>query len=64
MTTRLHRSEVARQANRLRRAHGIHITRHQIEARLGYPLREAGIEDLRSIIAALEAVYDAVTEED
>lgn len=62
MSTRLHRSEVDRQATRLRHAHGIPITRRHIEARLGYPLAEAGIEDLRGIIAALDAVHTAATQ--
>lgn len=59
MSTRLHRSEVDRQIGRLRRACNIHITKEHIEAGLGYPLVEAGIEDLCGVIATLEAVFAA-----
>jgi hypothetical protein len=53
-----------RQVGRLQRGAGIQITRRQIEAKLGYPLIEAGLDDLRGVIAALEAVYEAATQVD
>lgn len=62
MSLRLHRSEVNRQIGRLRLGAGIEVNRRQIEAKLGYPLVEAGLDDLRGVIAALEAVYEAATE--
>ena len=61
---RLHRSEVERQIGRLRHGAGIEITRRHVEAKLGYPLVEAGLYDLRGVIAALEAVYEAATRVD
>ncbi len=63
MKTRLHRSEVTRQLGRLAYGRGIKVSRKQIEARLGYPLAEAQLDDLRGIIATLEAIFDA-TESD
>jgi hypothetical protein len=59
MTTRLHRSEVNHQIGRVFRAHGLSVTARDIEKHLGYPLAEAGITDLRGVIAALSAVVDA-----
>lgn len=59
MSTRLHRSEVRRQLGRLARCGGPTIPLRAIETGLGYPLSEAGIDDLRGVIAALSAVVDA-----
>lgn len=60
MITRLHRSEVRHQIDRIARVGGPRITRESIEARLGYPLVEASMDDLRGIVAGLSAVYDAM----
>ncbi len=60
MTTRLHRSSVIAMMSAVIRAHNFDASlrsfRADVEASLGYPLVEAGFEDLRGIIAALEAV--------
>jgi hypothetical protein len=58
-STRLHRSEVTMLLGKLRRAHGITVTRRQVEAALGYPLAEASMDDLRGVIAGLRVVVDA-----
>lgn len=59
MNTRMHRSEVNHQIGRVARAQGITLTRRDIERALGYPLLEAGLEELRGVIAALDAVASA-----
>lgn len=56
MNTRLHRSEINRQINRLRRIHGVTITSRQFADALGFPLIEANFDQLKGIIAALEAI--------
>lgn len=59
MKTRLHRSEVMHQLGKLARCGGPRVPLRAIETALGYPLSEAGMDDLRGIIAALSAVVDA-----
>ena len=60
MSTRLHRSEVRHQIDRIARAGGPRITRESIEGRLGYPLVEASMDELRGIVAGLTAVFDGI----
>lgn len=61
MSTRLHRSEVRHQLGRVQRRHGMTVVLDAVEKHLGFPISEAGVEDLRGIIAALSAVVDAPT---
>lgn len=57
-TGNIHTLEIELQVKRLNAA-GITATVAQIEAQLGYPIGEASRDELRGVIAALEAVYDA-----
>jgi hypothetical protein len=47
------------QIGKLARAHNLDVTIAEIEADLGYPLVEASMEELRGVIAGLNAVVRA-----
>jgi hypothetical protein len=61
MSTRLHRSEVRHQLDRLAREGGPKVSVRALEERLGYPLAEADHANLRGMYSALAAVADALT---